>query len=110
MRSTSDCSGTETAQSKPFNKIPVMLAIRFASLAHLCLYTMADLCVRLGRRIASLRSKKGLSQDVLAGLSAISRVNLSRIENGRAEAGIRTLHRIAAALGITLHDLLSGLD
>jgi transcriptional regulator with XRE-family HTH domain len=71
---------------------------------------MIDVCVRVGRRIRYLRSTKGLSQITLAGLSGLSRVNLSRIENGKAEAGLRTLQRIADALNVKLVDLISTLD
>lgn len=70
---------------------------------------MVDLCVRVGRRIRALRTDRGVSQATLADLSAISRINLSRIENGHAEAGIRTLARIARALDVTLSELLQGI-
>jgi transcriptional regulator with XRE-family HTH domain len=69
-----------------------------------------DVCVRVGRRIRYLRSTKGLSQITLAGLSCLSRVNLSRIENGKAETGLRTLHWIAGALNVKLVDLLLTVD
>jgi transcriptional regulator with XRE-family HTH domain len=69
-----------------------------------------DVCVRVGRRIRYLRSTRGISQLTLAGLSGLSRVNLSRIENGKAEAGLRTLHRIAGALNVKLGELMSTVD
>lgn len=69
-----------------------------------------DVCVRLGRRIRDLRTGKGISQEMLAGHSGISRVNLSRIENGKAEPGLRTLKDIARALDMKLAELLVGVD
>lgn len=69
-----------------------------------------DVCVRLGRRIRDLRTGKGISQEMLAGHSGISRVNLSRIENGKAEPGLRTLTAIARALDVKLRDMVDGID
>jgi len=44
----------------------------------------------------------------LAEKASITRSNLSLIENGHAEAGIRTLYAIAKALDVTLIELLDG--
>lgn len=68
-----------------------------------------DICVRLGRRIQALRRERGLYQIDLAVKADLTRENLSRIENGRAEAGIRTLARIARALGVSLAELMEGI-
>ncbi len=69
-----------------------------------------DVCVKIGRRIRSLRADLQLSQTALADLAGLSRVNLSRIERGAAEPGCRTLQAIAHALGLTLGELMQGLD
>jgi transcriptional regulator with XRE-family HTH domain len=50
-----------------------------------------DILVRVGRRIRYLRTSRGISQESLSAQAALSRINLSRIENGKAEAGLRTL-------------------
>ena len=69
------------------------------------------MCVKLGRRIRLLRTERGMTQVQLADLAApLSRVNLYRIEAGKAEPGCRTMTRIAHALGIKLRDLVDGLD
>jgi len=68
-----------------------------------------DICTKTGRRIRSLRSAKGMSQESLAGLANLGRINLSRIENGKAEPGLRTLGNIARALDISLSELLEGI-
>jgi transcriptional regulator with XRE-family HTH domain len=69
-----------------------------------------DVCVRVGRRISSLRIAKGMPQVVLAELSGIERSNLSKIENGRQEPGLRTLYRIALALNVSMAQLLEGVN
>jgi len=66
----------------------------------------ADICARLGKKIKEIRRTKGVYQIELAEQSKLTRRNLSRIETGQAEAGIRTLDRIARALGVPLRDLL----
>lgn len=56
------------------------------------------------------RRKAGLTQTHLADKSGLTQVSVSQIENGRAEAGICTLHKIAAALDLKLSELLAGVD
>lgn len=51
-----------------------------------------------------------MAQEDLAAAAGIERANLSRLENGRAEAGIRTLYRIAQALGVRLSELFITID
>ena len=59
-----------------------------------------------GRVIRQLRLERGLSQEVLSGLAAISRSHLAEIEGGRDNANVETLWRVAAALGMRLSDLI----
>jgi transcriptional regulator with XRE-family HTH domain len=65
-----------------------------------------DICVTVGRRIAQLRTAKGISQQVLADLAGIERSHLARLELGEREAGLRMLEKIADAFGIATRDLL----
>ncbi len=58
-----------------------------------------------GRIIRQLRLKRGMSQEVLSGLAIISRSHLAEIENGRDNANVETLWRIAGGLDIRLSDL-----
>ena len=67
-----------------------------------------DICVQIGRRIRHLRTSRAIYQVDLAEKASITRSNLSLIENGHAEAGIRTLYAIAKALDVTLIELLDG--
>lgn len=69
-----------------------------------------DVVVRVGRRIRYLRTSRGVTQEVLSAQAGITRINLSRIENGKAEPGLRTLADLAHALGIKLSELLQAVD
>jgi len=61
-----------------------------------------DVCIKVGRRIASLRQHKGWTQAMLADHAGVTREHLSELENGHKEIGVRTLERIASALRVTL--------
>ncbi|MGN0995831.1 MAG: helix-turn-helix domain-containing protein [Candidatus Ventricola sp.] len=59
----------------------------------------------IGQVIGRLRTERGMSQEVLSGLSGIARSHLAMIENGRKTASVKTLWRIADALGMRLSEL-----
>lgn len=61
---------------------------------------------KLGQLIGRLRTERGLTQEVLAGLAGIHRPHLTRIENGRKSPTMDTLWRIADALGMPLSELI----
>jgi putative transcriptional regulator len=65
-----------------------------------------DICVRVGRKIRLLRTEKGWTQQLLADHAELTREHLSELESGKKEAGLRTLQRIADALGISPAALL----
>jgi transcriptional regulator with XRE-family HTH domain len=65
--------------------------------------------VQLGRRLADLREKRGLSQSQLADLAEVGRSHLSQIENGAVAVRIDTLHTLATALELKISDLVEGL-
>ena len=65
-----------------------------------------DICVRVGRQIATLRQNRGMTQQVLADLADIERSHLARLELGEREAGLRMLEKIAHALSVDVTDLL----
>jgi transcriptional regulator with XRE-family HTH domain len=68
-----------------------------------------DICVRLGRKIRVLRSKRGWTQQQLADMTGIGRVHVSELENGKREAGLRMLERLSATFEISVADLLKGI-
>lgn len=70
----------------------------------LCVGTEA---LTIGERVAFYRRRRGLSQDVLAGLVGRTEDWLSKIENNRAELDrVSVIRRIADALDVPLGDLL----
>lgn len=59
-----------------------------------------------GRVIRRLRRERGMSQEVLSGLAALSRSHLAEIEAGKDNANVETLWRIAEGLDIRLSELI----
>ncbi|KAF1048099.1 helix-turn-helix domain-containing protein [Xylophilus sp.] len=66
----------------------------------------SDPRVLLGRRIKELRTLLGITQEELAERSSMFRTYLSRIESGRANPTLTALHVLAAALGVSVQELL----
>lgn len=62
---------------------------------------------QIGARIRDERKAAGLSQEEAAGRASIGYKRWQEIEQGRANPTVRTLVRIAAALGKELWDLMS---
>lgn len=58
--------------------------------------------INLGKRIASLREKKGLTQQQLASLLNKDFQSISRLENGRVNASVYTIKKIADALEVSM--------
>lgn len=69
-----------------------------------------DICVVIGRRIRELRKAKGWRQIDLAQHSGVHEVHISDLERGTREAGIRTLHCLAKALGASLTQVVKGVE
>ncbi|MCE4540714.1 helix-turn-helix domain-containing protein [Pelomonas sp. P7] len=59
-----------------------------------------------GRNLKRARHIKGLSQDALAYESSLSRTFVSDVERAARNISIDNMSRLAAALGIPLHELL----
>jgi transcriptional regulator with XRE-family HTH domain len=68
-----------------------------------------SLSIRLGRRLRSLRGKRGWNQAYLAEIAGIGRAHLSQIENGAVAVKIDTVEVLAQALEISLSELFQGL-
>jgi transcriptional regulator with XRE-family HTH domain len=62
----------------------------------------------LGRRIADLRAKLGLTQQELAERVGISRVAVSHLEAGMSDPGERTVALLASVFKVEPHDLVAG--
>ena len=65
-----------------------------------------DHAADLGGRVALLRRSRGLSLRALASEAGVSSSFLSQLENGRTNASVSSLRKIAAALGLTPAQLL----
>jgi transcriptional regulator with XRE-family HTH domain len=68
--------------------------------------TENDICKRVGQRIRDLRQEREWSQQLLADHAQIERAHLSRLEDGKREAGLRVLEKIAIALDVDVAELL----
>ena len=62
----------------------------------------------LGKRIASLRRKRRLTQEQLAEKTELSTNYISHIENSRSIPSLETVMKLCAALEITPNELLLG--
>lgn len=59
-----------------------------------------------GRVLRELRRSRGLSQDKLADLTDTHRTYISQLERGLRSPSLRTLTAVAAALSISIRDLM----
>ena len=59
-----------------------------------------------GRRVRDYRKMQGLTQEKLAEAAELSVPYISRIEKGAKRASVGTLIKLAAALDVTVDDLL----
>ena len=64
----------------------------------------------VGEVIAKYRMKKGLTQEVLSGLSDIGRTHLSAIERGERKPTLETLYRISLALDVKMSFLVMEIE
>ena len=72
---------------------------------------MKDFQRRLGQRIRELRIKQGFdSQDAFSEFLGLHRTVIGFWETGRKDLRLSTLIRVAEALGVTLSELLAGLE
>jgi transcriptional regulator with XRE-family HTH domain len=66
--------------------------------------------VKIGQRLKAERTKRFLTQDVLAGKAGLSQKQLSKIERDDVEPRFSTVLRLAEALGIEPERFLEGSD
>ena len=67
---------------------------------------MSDVAVRFGKRLREVREEAGISQERLAELSTLHRTYVSSVERGKRNISIENIERLAAALGVTMRDLM----
>ena len=62
--------------------------------------------VEFGRRVQFIRKEKGLSQEVLANMSGVSRKHISNIENGKVNIKLIMLLQLQKALRVPISELV----
>jgi XRE family transcriptional regulator, regulator of sulfur utilization len=67
----------------------------------------AETAHRVGARVRAERAKRHLTQQRLAELTGIKRPNIARLERGTHATSLATLERVAAALGVTVAELIA---
>ncbi|MFI5240797.1 MAG: helix-turn-helix domain-containing protein [Candidatus Saccharimonadia bacterium] len=60
-----------------------------------------------GKQVKLWRHYRGLTQNDLASLAKLERVQISNIERGKSNPGLLTILRILVALDVTITELLS---
>ena len=66
-----------------------------------------QLYVKVGQEIKNIRLRKGLTQQELADNCNFEKSNMSRIEAGRSNLTLKTLHLICNALSVPIKDLFN---
>src|SRR3954470_17854824 len=66
-----------------------------------------QLATRLGKNIRQLREARGLTQLQLAKLAEMPRATWAHLESGAANPTLGVLHRAAAALQVSIEELIS---
>jgi transcriptional regulator with XRE-family HTH domain len=62
-----------------------------------------------GKRLATVRESRAMSQERLAVLAGVSRETIGLLERGQRWARLSTLHRIAKCLDVPTKELFEGL-
>jgi len=71
---------------------------------------MQQVLLALGKRMRELRAKQNFSQEAFADHCGLHRTAMSLIERGKRVPSLRTLLTISSGFGITLSELLRGID
>ncbi len=71
---------------------------------------MRDILAALANRIKELRKKRGFSQEAFADHAGLHRVAVGWIEQGKRVPSLKTLLKISQGFGISLSELLRGVD
>lgn len=71
---------------------------------------MPQLQIVLGRRVRALRLKAGFSQESFADHCGLHRTYMGGVERGERNLTIQSVMTIAKGLGISMSELLSGIE
>jgi XRE family transcriptional regulator, aerobic/anaerobic benzoate catabolism transcriptional regulator len=67
----------------------------------------AEWLLALGKRVREIRERRGMSRKLLARVSKVSERYLAHLEAGEGNISVMLLRRVAAALGVTLGEVLT---
>jgi transcriptional regulator with XRE-family HTH domain len=67
---------------------------------------MDSAVAHIGKTLKDKRIRAGFTQQELADASGLTQTTIARIENNHTEPEVSTLRKLAAALDITISDLL----
>ncbi len=62
--------------------------------------------IALGKRVKRLREQSEKSQEEIADRTRLTQTYISLLETGKRRASMRTLEKIASAIGVKVRDLL----
>lgn len=60
---------------------------------------------KLGKKVRTLRTEKGLTQDKLGELTGLDRAYISDVERGVRNPGLKNIEKLAKALGAKISEL-----
>jgi transcriptional regulator with XRE-family HTH domain len=69
-----------------------------------------NLLILLGKRVQELRKARDWSQEEFAHVSGLHRTYIGQIERGEKNISFDNLSKISSVLGVSLSELLSGLE
>lgn len=71
---------------------------------------MQQVLLALARRLRELRAERDVSQEAFADSCGLHRTAMSLLERGKRVPSLRTLVTLSQGFGISLSDLLEGVD
>ena len=71
---------------------------------------MRDPLDTFAANVRRIRKARGLSQEGLAHASNLNTTHVAKIERSEREPGVRTVSKLAVALGISAAELFDGID
>jgi transcriptional regulator with XRE-family HTH domain len=66
-----------------------------------------DILVKFGQKVRDERTKLGLSQEELAARAGLHRTYIGMIERAEKNITLENIEKMASALGLQIHELLS---
>jgi transcriptional regulator with XRE-family HTH domain len=68
-----------------------------------------DFTCSLGKKVASIRKSKGITQTRLADIASLDRMTIALIETGKKNPSMATIYQLSLALKVEPSEFFSGL-